>query len=279
MHGPSPGPPRKILVLSLSEAAGWFCRVERAMQWQDEGFVLATRRYGEGGLIVQLLTREHGRHAGLVRGGQGPRLRTVFQIGNRIDARWNARLAEHLGAITGELRRGPAARFIDDPVRLACLAAAAAMAESALPEREPHPRAFDGFGLLVASLEADHGWAVGYIEWEMVLLAELGFGLDLSRCAATGETADLVYVSPKSGHAVSRRAGEPYRDKLLPLPAFLLPQAAPGRPAAADVLDGLALTGFFLERRVFEPHGREMPPARARFVDLVRRMTNISSDC
>jgi DNA repair protein RecO (recombination protein O) len=111
-----------------------------------------------------------------------------------------------------------------------------------------------------------------------VLLAELGFGLELTRCAATGETADLVYVSPKSGHAVSRRAGEPYRDKLLRLPPFLLPQAAAATPAPEDVLDGLALTGFFLERRVFEPHGREMPAARARFVDVVRRMTNIPSD-
>jgi DNA repair protein RecO (recombination protein O) len=248
------------------------------MQWENEGIVLGARRHGESGLIVQLLTRSRGRHAGLVRGGQGRKLRAVFETGNRIAATWKARLAEHLGAMTGELLASHAARIIEDPARLACLAAATSLAEAALPEREPHPRAFDGLETLLGALDADHGWAVGYVEWELILLAELGFGLDLSRCTATGETADLVYVSPKSGHAVSAKAGEPYRDKLLRLPAFLLPGVGAAPPSPPEALDGLRLTGYFLDHRVFAPHGREMPPARARFVDVLERMATISRE-
>ena len=245
------------------------------MEWSEDAIVLAARRHGESALIVQLLTRGHGRHAGLVRGGQGRKLRTIYQIGNRLAVTWKARLAEHLGGIAGELQRGHAARFIDDPARLACLAAAAAMGEAALPEREPHPRAYDGLLALLDALDADSGWALGYVEWEAALLAELGFGLDLTRCAATGETADLIYVSPKSGQAVSSKAGEPYRARLLPLPGFLVP-GSNAVPAPQDVLDGLALTGFFLDHRVFAPHGRKLPAARSRFVDVLQRITTLS---
>jgi DNA repair protein RecO (recombination protein O) len=247
------------------------------VEWLDEAFVLATRRHGEHGLVVHVLTRAHGRHAGLVRGGQGRRTRTAFQIGNRVALTWKARLAEHLGALAGELLHGHAARFIDDPTRLACLAAAAAMAEAALPEREPHPHLFEGFASLLASLDRDDGWARGYVEWEFALLAELGFGLDLSRCAATGTTDHLAFVSPKSGQAVSAAAGAPYREKLLRLPSFLLPHAHESRPEARDLRDGLALTGYFLDRRVFAPHGRKLPAARGRFVDALGRMTTISA--
>ncbi len=245
------------------------------MQWQDEAIVLAARRHGESALIVQLLTRGHGRHAGLVRGGQGPKLRTVYQIGNRLAVTWKARLAEHLGGIAGELLRGHAARFMDDPGRLACLAAAAAMAEATLPEREPHPRAYEGLVHLLDALDADAGWAAAYVAWELALLAELGFGLDLSRCAATGEIVDLIYVSPRSGQAVSSRAGEPYRDRLLALPRFLL-TGSNAVPSPRDVLDGLILTGYFLEHRVFAPHHQKVPAARSRFVDVLRRMATLS---
>ena len=248
------------------------------MEWADEGFVLATRRHGEHGLVVHVLTRAHGLHAGLVRGGQGRRTRTVFQIGNRLALTWKARLAEHLGALAGELLHGHAARFIDDSPRLACLAAGAAMAAAALPEREPHPRLFEGFASLLESLDRDEGWARGYVEWEFALLAELGFGLDLSRCAATGRTDALTFVSPRSGQAVSAEAGAPYREKLLRLPPFLLLHAHESRTEARDLLDGLALTGFFLERRVFAPHGRKLPAARGRFVDALGRMTTISAE-
>jgi DNA repair protein RecO (recombination protein O) len=233
--------------------------------------------HGETALIVQLLTREHGRHAGIVRGGQGRKLRGVYQIGNRLAVTWKARLAEHLGMITGELLQGHAATLLDDPARLACLSAAAAVAESTLPEREPHPRAFAGLVALLESLDADDGWAVRYVEWELTLLAELGFGLDLSRCAATGATQDLVYVSPKSGQAVSAGAGAPWRGRLLALPRFLLPGAA-AAPSPRDVLDGLTLGGYFLEQRLYAPNARKLPAARSRFVEILRRMTKLSSD-
>jgi DNA repair protein RecO (recombination protein O) len=155
------------------------------------------------------------------------------------------------------------------------LSAAAALAESTLPEREPHPRAFASLSALLDSLAADDGWAVRYVEWELTLLSELGFGLDLTRCAATGETADLIYVSPKSGQAVSAQAGAPYRDRLLALPRFLLP-GSNAAAAPADVLDALALADHFLERRVFLPQDHKMPAARARFVEIFQRMAKVS---
>lgn len=247
------------------------------MEWSDEGIVLGARRHGESALIVELLTREHGRHLGLVRGGQGPKLRGVFAIGNRLAVAWKARLAEHLGQLSGELLRSHAASLLDDPARLACLSAAAAIAQSTLPEREPHPRAFASFSALLDSLAADDGWALRYVEWELTLLSELGFGLDLSRCAATGETQDLIYVSPKSGQAVSAKAGAPYRERLLALPRFLLP-GSNAEATPADVLDALALAEHFLERRVFAPHDRKMPAARARFVEILQRMAKVSRE-
>jgi DNA repair protein RecO (recombination protein O) len=244
------------------------------MRWTDEAIVLSSRRHGESALLVHVLTPDHGRHAGLARGGQRPRARVAYQIGNRLLVTWSARLAEHLGVLAGELVHGAAARLIGAPARLACLAAAAALADAALPEREPHPRAYHGLAALLQALEDDAGWAAAYVAWEMDLLAELGFGLDLARCAATGATADLAYVSPRTGRAVSQAAGAPYRDRLLALPAFL--GARGGTPAPQDVLDGLALTGFFLDARAFAPHGRKLPAARSRFVDVWRQFATIS---
>jgi DNA repair protein RecO (recombination protein O) len=244
------------------------------MEWQDEAIILAARPHGETSLILQVLTREHGRHAGLVRGARRSRGRGVYETGNRIMADWRARLADHLGTLRCELLRSYAADLIDDPARLSCLAAAAALAEAALPEREAAPGAFMGLAALLDSLAADRGWAASYVAWELALLAELGFGLDLSRCAATGTTSDLAYVSPKSAQAVSREAGAPYRDKLLRLPGFLLRNEA--SPAPDDIRDGLALTGFFLARHIFEPLGHKMPAARVRFVDRMGQGTTIS---
>jgi len=240
------------------------------MHWSETGIVLAVRRHGESALVVHLLTREHGRHAGLVHGGQGRKGRTIYQVGNAAAVTWRARLEEQLGTFSGELAAGHAALVIDDPLRLACLSAAAAVAEAALPEREPHPRAYDGLAALLGALDGDRGWATLYARWELALLAELGFGLDLARCAATGAGEDLVYVSPRSGQAVSRAAGEPYRKQLLPLPGFLL-DGRDTEPPAAEIADALRLTGFFWERRVFQPHGRKLPAARTRFVDRLGR--------
>jgi DNA repair protein RecO (recombination protein O) len=239
------------------------------MQWHDEAIVLSARPHGETSLILQVLTREHGRHAGLVRGARRARGRGVYETGTRVTADWQARLADHLGLLRCELVRGYAADLIDDPARLACLASAAALAETTLPEREAAPAAFAGLASLLDALAADGSWQAAYVAWELGLLAELGFGLDLTCCAATGTTAHLAYVSPKSAQAVSRDAGLRYHDKLLPLPEFLLTGVVPGMasPSRGEIRDGLALTGFFLQRHLFDPMGRKLPAARARFVD------------
>lgn len=236
------------------------------MQWSDAGFVLAARGHGENALIVELLTREHGRHLGLVRGGQSPRLRPVLQPGNAVAATWRARLPEHLGTLTCELVRAHAARLIDDPARLAGLAAAAALIAVGLPEREPHGDVHAGFAALIEALDSRPDWPAHYVMWERDLLAALGFGLDLSCCAATGRREDLAYVSPKSGRAVSREAGSPYRDKLLPLPDFLW---RGGAADAAAIAAGLRLTGYFLERHLLAPQGHTLPPARDRLVGRI----------
>ena len=242
------------------------------MDWTDDAFVLAARRHGEGAAIVQLLTREHGRHAGLVHGGGSSSKRALVEPGNRVQASWRGRLPAHLGSVTLEIERSYGAALMDDPRRLSALAAACAVAEIALPEREPHPAMFLATQALLDSL-ADTGndvWPAIYIRWELGLLGELGFGLDLSSCAATGQIDDLIYVSPRTGRAVSRDAGAPYEDKLLPLPGFL----APGEGAAlsvtqADIRSGAELTRYFLARHVFDPLNRPLPGARDRLTDLL----------
>lgn len=239
------------------------------MHWSDEGIVLSARPHGESGAILQLLTREHGRHAGLVRGGQGKRARGLLQPGNLVAAQWSGRLAEHLGSYTCEPVSAYAAQVLDDADRLAALAAAAAVSEGALPEREPHAVCFEGLRVLMEELPGDH-WAEVYVHWELGLLAELGFGLDLAKCAAGGANDQLAYVSPKSGRAVSLAAGEPYRDKLLALPGFL---AGRGGGGPTEVAQGLALTGFFLERFVFAPHHKPLPAARQRLADRFPAVT------
>lgn len=239
------------------------------MDWTDDGIVLSVRKHGETSAIVSLLTREHGRHAGLVRGGVGRRARGVLQPGNGVRAHWRARLEEHLGSLSCELTEAYAARVLDDPLRLAGLDAACAVADAALPEREPHPRTHQGLTVLMAALaEANPAWPSVYVKWEIGLLGALGFGLDLESCAATGRNDQLAWVSPRSGRAVSLAAGEPYRDRLLPLPEFLVAQNGAGSPA--EVLDGLRLSGYFLERHVFV-HGRQASPAaRDRLIERLR---------
>src|SRR6266567_378653 len=212
------------------------------MEWRDTGFVLSARRHGESGLIVELLTREHGRHAGLVRGGQSPRRRAVLQPGNSVAASWRGRLSQHLGTIECELVEAHAARFLDDPDRLAALGSATALLLTALPEREPQGDLYASLAGLLEALDSGD-WAQSYVAWECDLLAGLGFGLDLGSCAATGTSDDLAYVSPRTGRAVSRAAGLPYHDKLLPLPGFLWRE---GPASRAEIVAGLALTQYFL---------------------------------
>ncbi|MBT6139501.1 MAG: DNA repair protein RecO [Rhodospirillaceae bacterium] len=240
------------------------------MEWNDEGIVLSARRHGEGSAVVVLMTREHGRHAGLARGATSARSRAMLQPGNSVEAVWRARLAEHLGNWALEPLEGAAAELMDDPLKLAGLTSACAITDKALPEREPHPRVHAGLmALLSAMRNEDLGdlWVAAYVRWELGLLADLGFGLDLETCASTGATEDLVYVSPRSARAVSAQAGEPYHGKLLTLPRFLSKRGG-GEPA--DMLDGLILTGHFLESHVFGAHGQPVPEPRQRFVERCR---------
>jgi DNA repair protein RecO (recombination protein O) len=237
------------------------------MQWTDPAIVLAVRKYGESAAILHVLTPEHGRHAGLVRGGAGRRQRGTLQVGNQVSVTWRGRLDEQLGSFAVELMAARAAAWLDDAGRLGALTAAAAVVQAALPERESHPEVYGDFCALLDALDRDPDWARAYVRWELALLADLGYGLDLAHCASTGVTDNLIYVSPRSGRAVSADAGAPYRDKLLALPDFLRADAADVAPDAAALIAGLALTGHFLSHHVLEPHGGHLPPARLRLVD------------
>jgi DNA repair protein RecO (recombination protein O) len=235
------------------------------MEWQDDAFVLSARAHGETGAIVELLTERHGRFAAHVAGAASRRMKPFLQPGARVLAAYRARISENLGAAQIEpVGEGPAALF-DDPLALAGLSAAAAVAQGALPEREPHPGAFAAFEALTSAFLHETVWPAVFVRFEAGLLDELGFGLDLTRCAATDVLDDLIYVSPKTGRAVSRDAGAPYRDRLLALPPFLL--SSQGGLVAGDVGSGFALTGHFLEHFVFAPLNRPLPPARVWLIE------------
>ncbi|HYG28211.1 MAG TPA: DNA repair protein RecO [Caulobacteraceae bacterium] len=238
------------------------------MEWQDDAFVLSARAHGETGAIVELLTATHGKFAAHVAGGASRKMKPFLQAGARVIAQYRSRVSEQLGSASLEpVGEGPAALF-DDALALAGLASAASIA-AALPEREPHPGAFHALEALIGVLGNPDIWPAVYVRFEAGLLSDLGFELDLSKCTATGSTDDLVYVSPRTGRAVSRAAGEPYKDRLLKLPPFLL--SAQGGLAEGDIGQGLDLTGHFLESHVFGPMNRPLPPAR---VWLVQRLAD-----
>jgi len=237
------------------------------MQWSDEGIVLGARRHGESSAILELLTREHGRHLGLVRGGSGSRLKPVLQPGNTVSVVWRARLEDHLGHYTVEGLNLRAASFFLLSHAIYGLTHLAALMRL-LPERDPHPGLHAALEAILERLCDAATVAPLVARFEFDLLAELGFGLDLSACASTGATDDLVYVSPRSGRAVSRAAGAPWADRLLRLPGFLEGGA---QPEGDELADGFALTGFFLMRHAFEPRGLSMPEARAQFIAAVMR--------
>jgi len=228
------------------------------MEWDDEAVVLSVRRHGEHAGIVVLLTRQHGRTAGLLPGAWSPARRGVVQPGNRVRAWWRARLSEQLGTLRLELLAAHAAAALGDPGRLAALSAACALVERTLAERAPHPATFAALVALLEALPAD-SWPSIYVHFELALLRDLGFGLDLSVCAASGRREDLAYVSPRSGRAVSQAAGQPWHDRLLPLPRFLSSGGEGGRD---EIGAGLRLTGYFLAR-----HAGPLPPARGRLAD------------
>jgi DNA repair protein RecO (recombination protein O) len=238
------------------------------MQWIDEGIVLGTRRHGETSAIVELMTRAHGRHLGLVRGSAGSRLRAVLQPGNGVSATWRARLDEHLGHYAVEGLRLRAAAFLPVPHALFAVTHLAGLVRL-LPERDPHAAVHDALEAVLEQI-ADPALAGALVvRFELQMLAELGFGLDLERCAATGGAEDLVYVSPKTGRAVSRQAGRDWHDRLLALPAFLAEDR--DAPDAAELTAGFALTDFFLARHVFEPRGLSMPDARSHLLAALLR--------
>jgi DNA repair protein RecO (recombination protein O) len=239
------------------------------MEWTDEGIVLGVRRHGESSVIVELLTRGHGRHLGLVRGGAGKRMRPVLQPGNGVTAVWRARLDEHLGYYMIEGTRLRAASLLASPHAVYGVTHLAAVARL-LPERDPHENIYEMLDRTLDDFEDAGEAAVHLIRFELAMLAELGFGLDLEACAATGATADLIYVSPKSGRAVSRTAGAPFSDRLLRLPAFLRPgEGETGGWSDNDLSDGFALTGLFLLRHVLEPRGQGHSDARNGFINAV----------
>jgi DNA repair protein RecO (recombination protein O) len=239
------------------------------LEWSAEGIVLAAKPLGEGAVILDALTREHGRHMGLVRGGGSRRLAGVMEPGNLVKLTWRARLADQLGSYAVEPAQARAAALFHDRIKLTALAALAAVTSAALHEREAHPRAFEALDHLLRDAAASSALTVAaaVASYELILLEDLGFGLDLSECAATGATDDLIFVSPKSARAVSAGAGAPYRDKLLRLPPYLIDHDH--GTTWAEAADALALTGFFLERQILLPHQKTMPPARMRFVDLI----------
>ena len=240
------------------------------MQWSDDGLVLGARRHGESGVILELLTRQHGRHLGLVHGGGSRKLRPVLQAGNSVRAVWRARLDEQLGSFAVEASEERSGRLIESALALAGLAAAAALLRL-LPERDPHPALFEAAEELVDQLSIRPIAPALFVRFELIVLSEFGFGLDLATCAATGASDNLLYVSPRTGRAVSGSAGEPYKDRLLPLPPFLRAGWNGPVPSPEEIEAGFALTELFLRGHVFGPRGLPLPEERARFVALSRR--------
>jgi DNA repair protein RecO (recombination protein O) len=242
------------------------------MEWSDDAIVLSVRPHGETSAILEVLTQSHGRHLGLVRGGASRRSKPSLLPGNTLHVSWRARLNEHLGNFSVELMRARAGEMLESRDALAGLNAFCAVVSAALPEREVHQDVFGAATILLDAIQEDGfaHWGALYVRFEAGLLEALGFGLDLSCCASTGLTEDLVYVSPRTGRAVSLAAGDPYKDRLFPLPKFLL-GTQNAIPANAEVAAGLRLTGHFLLERLLHPNGREMPPARLQLDGLAAR--------
>jgi len=243
------------------------------MEWTDDAIVLSIRPHGESAAILEALTRTHGRHLGLVHGAASGRKRSALQPGGTVTAHWRARLSEHLGNFRTELVKARAGEMFEARESLAGLNAFTAVASAGLPEREPHGAVYEGAEALLDAI-AGHPfveWGALFVRWEAGLLDELGFGLDLTRCAATGARDDLAYVSPRTGRAVSSQAAAPYRERLLALPPFLL-GAQTGDPSPAELLAGLRLTAHFVDQWVLSPHNLALPEARLKLHDLAAKL-------
>ncbi len=239
------------------------------MEWSEPGIIIGTRKHGEASVIVEIFCAGQGRHMGLVRGGRGRRMRSVLQPGNRVLATWRARLSDHLGYFLIEPDQLDAARYMADPLRLAALNTINELVRL-LPERDAHDHLHAAYVHILDYIRSDEDWADEFVRWQLLLLQELGFGLDLTSCAATGGVDNLVYVSPKSGRAVGAGAGAPYKDKLLPLPQFLVHDRH-ANPEWRDVQNGLRLAAYFLTRNVYEPRGIEPPESGERMNRLLAK--------
>ncbi|QFT61619.1 DNA repair protein RecO [Roseivivax sp. THAF30] len=245
------------------------------MEWRDTGILLSTRRHGESSAILEVFTAGHGRHAGVVRGGASRKLAPILQPGAELDLAWRARLEDHIGTYTVELNRSRAAIAMADRLTLAGLNALLALLSFTLPEREAQPDIYARTATLLDLLDRPDIWPLAYLRWEMALLEDMGFGLDLSRCAAGGNANDLAYVSPKTGRAVSRSGAGDWAPRLLPLPAVMM---GSGSGEDAEVLAALGTTGHFFEAHLAPSLGdRPVPPARALFLDRLARRARATS--
>jgi DNA repair protein RecO (recombination protein O) len=239
------------------------------MEWRDEGILLSTRRHGETSAIIEVFTSAHGRHAGVVRGGTSRKIAPVLQPGAQLDVTWRARLEEHIGSFTVEPLRSRAAAAMGDRLALAGLNAVTALLAFALPEREAHAVLFTQTERLLDLLGQGELWPLAYLRWEVLLLEELGYRLDLGACAVTGTTEDLIYVSPKSGRAVSRDAAGDWADRMLPLPDVL---RGIGPAPDKEIAESFVTTGYFLKAHLAQDLGtKPLPEARARFVEAFTR--------
>ena len=243
------------------------------MEWRDQGALLSVRRHGETSAIIEVFTAEHGRHAGVVRGGASRKTAPILQPGAQLDVTWRARLDEHLGAFKVEPIKSRAAALMSDRLALAGLNAITGLLGFSLPERESHPLLYRRTITLLDLLGNSEAWPLAYLRWELALLDELGFGLDLTKCAVTGALDDLAYVSPRTGRAVSAEAAGEWADRMLPLPESLLGH---GTGELGDVAQGLKTTGYFLETRLAaQLGGNQLPQARQRLIDRIARHSAI----
>lgn len=231
------------------------------MKWTDSGIILSTRPFGENSRILTLLTRHNGRHAGLIKIPKS-RSRLNIEAGTLVEATWNARLSEHLGQWTLETTAAMGAKLLPFPLPLTALSSACHLTDQCLPERHPYPHLYDLLQQLIMDLFQASDWQISYVNYELALLKDLGFGLDLSACAATGQSDDLIYISPKTGRAVSRGAGEPYKMQLLPLPSYWVNEGA-----IPDIRTSLTVTGYFLAQHLTEKQG--LPALRQRLLDMI----------
>ena len=238
------------------------------MEWRDQGIILSTRKHGENSVILEVFTPSQGRHAGVVRGGTSRKMTPILQPGGQVEVQWKARLSEHIGSFTVEPIRSRAA-VLGDRFALAGLNAVTALLSFALPEREAHLALYERTEPLMDLLGQDEIWPLAYLRWELALLDELGFGLDLSSCAVTGRTEGLTHISPKSGRAVTSEGAGESLDRMLPLPQILLGEGPDDDQA---IVAALQTTGHFLEHKLAPSLGnRPLPDARARFLDALSR--------